>query len=104
TETETAPAGVVEFAGLEPAIPGPLVVLGREVVRAGPAEEGVPDAGRVPFVARAPRGGGDVHDVAPALLVLDRGHAVDHVAVPPDRVARPYVGDAGQGPPQQRAA
>ena len=28
---------------------------------------------------------GDVHDFAPALLALHRGHAVDHVGVPPDR-------------------
>jgi cytochrome bd ubiquinol oxidase subunit II len=93
-EAEPAPAGIVEILGPEPAGPGPLVVLGREVARAGAGAEGFPDAGRVSLVAGAPRRGRDVHDVSPALLVRDRRDAVDHVAVPPDRITGPHVGDA----------
>src|SRR6201996_4506423 len=88
-------AGLVQVIRAESAGPVPLVVLGREVARAGTGGEGRPDLGRVALVARAPGRGRDVHHVAPALLVFDRRDAVDQVAVPPDRVARPHVRDPG---------
>src|SRR5262249_60992311 len=72
-----------------------------EVGGAGAGEEGISDAGGVPLVAGAPGSGRDVHDGAPALLVLDRGDAVDHVAVPPDGVPGADVGDAAQGLQEQ---
>src|SRR6476660_4165265 len=96
-QAEAAAAGVVEVAAREAASPGALVVLGREVAGACPGQEGVPHAGGVALVARAPRSGGDVHDIAPALLIPDGRDAVDHVAVPPDRVAGPDVGDTAEG-------
>src|SRR4051812_9260594 len=96
-QAESAPPGRVELLGLEAVGPGALVVLFREVARAVAVAEGLADAGGVPFVARAPGGGGDVHDVAPALLVLDGGDAVDHVGVPPDGVAGLDVGDGAEG-------
>src|ERR1700722_16520513 len=76
---EAAPSRLVEVLPLEPVGPGALVVLGREIARARPGEERLPDAGPVLLVARAPGRGGDVHDVAPAPLVGDGRDAVDHV-------------------------
>src|SRR6478752_2986277 len=96
-EAEPASAGVVEVAGLEAVGPAAFVVFRGKVAGAGAGEEGIPDAGGVLLVAGAPGSCRDVHDVAPALLVLDRGDAVDHVAVPPDRVPGADVGDAGEG-------
>src|ERR1700712_1127661 len=96
-EAESAPSGLVEVVDLEAVGPGALVVLGREVAGAGAGPERFADARRVGLVAGAPGGGGDVHDVAPALLVGHRVAAVDHVGVPPDGVARLHVGDPGDG-------
>src|ERR1700722_17443531 len=78
-EAEAAPSRLVEVLPLEPVGPGALVLLGREIARARPGEERLPDAGPVLLVARAPGRGGDVHDVAPAPLVGDGRDAVDHV-------------------------
>ena len=67
--------------------------------RSGWSRRGTPRA-RSPAYAslRGHHGRGrDVHDVAPALLVLDRRDGVDHVAVPPHGVAGLHVGDAGDG-------
>src|SRR4029077_20133879 len=96
-EAEAASAAGVELVGLKAVGPAAFVVFCGEVAGAGAGEESVPDFGRVMLVAGAPRSGRDVHDVAPALLVLDRGDAVDHVAVPPDGVSGADVGDAGEG-------
>src|SRR3954470_10375054 len=71
SHAEPAPAGLVELLGLEAVRPGALVVLLREVAGAVAVEEGLADAGGVLLVARAPGRGGDVHDVAPALLIGD---------------------------------
>src|SRR3954470_21912276 len=101
-ETETATSGGVEVLDLEAVAPVALVVLLGEVGGAGAGEQGGGDAGGVALVAGAPRGGRDVHDVAPALLVLDRSDAVDHVSVPPDGVAGLDVGDPGQRLQKQR--
>src|SRR4051812_1671194 len=90
-EAETATAGGVEVLLVEPVGPGALVVLLGEVARAGPGAERLADGPGVPLVPRAPRRGRDVHDVPPALLVLHRVDAVDHVAVPPDGVAGLHV-------------
>src|SRR4051812_15815792 len=94
---EPASSGLVELFGLEAVRPGALVVLGGEVTRAVAVEERFADAAGVFRVARAPGGGRDVHDVAPALLVGDGGDAVDHVAMPPDGIAGLDVGDAAEG-------
>ncbi len=96
-QAEAASAGLVEVVDAEPVVPGALVVLGGEVGWAGTGQEGLAHAGGVGLVAGAPGGGGDVHDVAPALLVLHRGDAVDHVAEPPDGIAGLDVRDAGDG-------
>src|SRR4029077_15773611 len=101
-EAESASAGFVEVARLEAIGPVAFVVFRGEVGGAGAGEEGVPDAGGVLLVAGAPGSGRDVHDVAPALLVLDRGDAVDHVAVPPDGVSGADVGDAAEGLQERR--
>src|SRR3984957_17317643 len=101
-QAKPAPPGGVEVAGREPAGPAALVVLCGKVSGAGAGEEGLPDAGRVLAVARAPGSSRNVHHVAPALLVTDWRHAVDHVAVPPDRVTRPDVGDTAEGLHEER--
>src|ERR1700722_10171812 len=101
-QAEAASAGVVQVVELEAVGPAALVVLGGEVAGAGPGQEGVPHAGGVVLVARAPGGGGDVHDIAPAPLVPDGRDAVDHVAVPPGGVTGPDVGDAAEGLHEQR--
>ena len=93
-EVEAASAGLVEVAGLEAVGPVTFVILGGEVARAGAGDERFPDSSRVALVARTPGGGRDVHNVAPASLVLDGRDAVDHVTVPPDRVTGADVGDA----------
>ena len=66
---EAASSRLVELLGLEAVGPAALVVLLGEVARAVAVEERLADAGGVLLVARAPGGGRDVHDVAPALLV-----------------------------------
>src|SRR5580658_1460182 len=101
-QAESSPSGGVEVAFVEAVRPGALVVLLGEVGRARPGAEGRADAGGVLLVAGAPGGGRDVHDVAPAPLVADRGDRVDHVAVPPDGVARADVGDAAERGQQGR--
>src|SRR4051794_29493862 len=100
--TEAASSRLVELLGLEAVGPAALVVLLREVARAVTVEERLADALGVPLVARAPGGGGDVHDVAPPPLVLDRRDAVDHVAVPPHRVAGLDVRDPAECAHEQR--
>src|SRR6266699_1564934 len=99
---KTEPPGGVELLDLEPVVPAALVVLGGEVARAGAGKERLARGRAVPLVAGAPGSRRDVHDVAPAPLVLDRRDAVDHVAVPPDGVAGPDVRDAAEGPHEQR--
>src|SRR4051812_36980672 len=79
-EAEAVSPGVGELVGSEPVAPVALVVLGREVAGTGAGEERLAHGGGVGLVAWAPGGGGDVHDVAPALLVLHRGDRMDHVA------------------------
>src|SRR3954467_14988706 len=100
-EAEAAPPGVVELVGGEPVRPVALVVLGGEVAGTRAGEECLADGGGVGLVAWAPGCGGDVHDVAPALLVLHGGDRVDHVAVPPDGVTGPDVRDAAERAQQQ---
>src|SRR5437588_11120448 len=100
-EAEAAAADLVEVLEPETATPVALVVLGGEVAGTEAGAERLKDRGGVLLVARAPGGGRDVHDVAPALLVLDGRDAVHHVAVPPDRIAGLDVGDAGERAGQQ---
>src|SRR5262245_59161286 len=68
---EPPPTCLVELLGPEAVRPRALVVLLGEVARALPREERLAHRLRVALVARAPRGGRDVHHVAPALLVGD---------------------------------
>src|SRR3954451_9857883 len=68
--SEAATAGLVELLGLGAVRPGALVVLLREVAGAVAGQEGLADLLGVALVARAPGSGGDVHDIAPTLLVL----------------------------------
>jgi hypothetical protein len=101
-EVEAASAGLIKVAGLEAVGPVTFVIFGGEVARTGAGDKRFPDGSGVALVARTPGSGRDVHNVAPALLVLDRRDAVDHVTVPPSRVPGADVGDTGERLQDQR--
>src|SRR3954451_966878 len=79
---EPAPPRHVELLELQAIGPVALVgLLGRS--RSGSRRRATPGGRcRLLLVARAARGGRDKHEVAPALLVVDRRDAMDHVTVP----------------------
>jgi hypothetical protein len=92
-EVEAASAGLIKVAGLEAVGPVTFVIFGGEVARTGAGDKRFPDGSGVALV---------VHNVAPALLVLHRRDAVDHVTVPPRRVPGADVGDTGERLQDQR--
>src|SRR3954451_3113648 len=95
-KAQATTTGLVELVGAEPVRPGLLVVLGGEVPGAGAGGEGLPYVGGVLLVAGAPGRGRDVHDVAPALLVLHGGSRVDAAAGPSRGDPGLHVGDPGE--------
>src|SRR5262245_58486197 len=82
-QAERPAADRIEVGFGESARPGRFVVFGGEVVGRFTDAEALGDRSRIGGVLLAHRGGGNVHDISPALLVGDRFDAVDHVAVPP---------------------
>src|SRR6185312_2140244 len=68
-DAEAASADGVQIIELETVGPRALIVFVREVRGTRTSHERLPDGRGVGLVARAPRSGGDIHDVAPPLLV-----------------------------------
>src|SRR6476620_3401320 len=76
-DAEASSADGIQVIALEPVGPRALVVFVREVRGTRTGDERLPDGRGVGLVTRAPRSGGDIHDVAPPLLVPHRSDGVD---------------------------
>lgn len=79
-----------------------FIILARKVSRRRAGLQRFLDLFRIGEVLLAHWRGGDVHHVAPALLIFHRRDGVDHVAVPPHGIARLQRRNAGQCFDKQR--